>query len=120
MRALITTRVVGVTKVPNNVSRLYAIRDALQSLRVAKLPPKITVRLVRAPQNPADANAIEVHVPPVGMIGWIAREKAAELAPYMDGKKGPYVVTAEIIDIPVQPEHPDNPGAVITVHTDVC
>lgn len=128
-RALITTKVVGVTKVEgNNVARIYRIQDALKQLGDAGHRAVVPVKLVRRPDNEFDKNAIEVHVPPVGHIGWISRMKAADLAPLMDGvpfedDEGVlfrFTVRAEIVHIEVHPEYPENPGVVITVHTDVC
>lgn len=127
-RALITTKVVGVTKVEgNNVARLYRIRDALAQLEGAGHRPAIPAQLVRRPDNQHDPNAIEVHVSPVGMIGWVSAKKAADLAPFMDGAAYEddlgalfhFNVRAEVVHIEIHPEHPENPGAVITIHTDV-
>lgn len=44
--------------------------------------------LVRNPDNPYDANAIEVHTPSGIMVGHINKEIAADLAPILDAEDG--------------------------------
>lgn len=126
-RAPKLTKVVGTTHIDGNVSKLYRIMDAIKELERAGCKPVVPVQLVRRPDNPQDPNAIEVHVRPVGQIGWISRELAAPLSKVLDGTDRPssvdgrqYVITAEVISINKHPDHPDNPGAVIAIHTDVC
>lgn len=126
-RAPKLTKVVGVTHVVGNVEKLYRISDAIEELKRAGCKPVVPVQLVRTPDNPQDPNAIEVWVRPVGQIGWISRELAGPLSRVLDGIDTPdpeegqqYVISAEIITISKHPDHPENPGAVIRLHTDVC
>lgn len=47
-----------------------------------------TLVLQRNPDNPYDANAIEVHTPSGIMLGHVNKEIAADLAPIMDNEDG--------------------------------
>ena len=69
--------------------------------------------LVADPDNPADANAVEVHVPSdVGLVGWLPRNLAARLSPcLLDGEDW----QAAIDHVAVHPDHPDRPGIGIHV-----
>jgi hypothetical protein len=46
--------------------------------------PGAALRLRRDPDNPHDPQAIAVHAPAGGQLGWVPREVAAELAPLLD------------------------------------
>lgn len=75
----------------------------------------LTAILVRNPDNAYDSNAIEVHVPGLGvemaMIGHLTRPIAARIAPEMDaGTRWAAAVESVLID----PAHMDNPG--ISIH----
>ena len=75
----------------------------------------VEVLLYRNPENPYDANAIEVHVPSLGrrsMIGHVPRDLAARLAPSLDrGDKWDVRLGSVLVD----PEHEDNPGALVVM-----
>lgn len=121
------TKVVGTTHVGDNASKLYRISDAIEELKRAGCKPVVPVQLVRTPDNPQDPNAIEVHVRPVGHIGWVSRQLAGPLARVLDGIDRPdpadgqqYVITADVFSIRKHPDHPENPGVLIRIHTDVC
>lgn len=71
---------------------------------------------IRNPDNPHDANAVELHVPGLGeahaMIGHIPANKAARLAPSLDaGDKYRVGIGSVLID----PQHPDRPGISVVV-----
>lgn len=75
----------------------------------------VAVHLYRNPDNPHDANAIEVHVPKLGrrsMIGHVPRDVAARLAPLIDQGE---TWEASLVAVLIEPEHPDRPGALIAV-----
>lgn len=62
--------------------------DGRQSL-IARISPSDPCRLVPEPSNPYDSNAIGVMVAHDGQvwhIGYVPREIAAEIAPYMEGE----------------------------------
>lgn len=78
------------------------------------MPPEpLPAVLVRNPHNQYDENAIEVHVPALGELGFIGhltRPIAARLAPEMDaGAKW----DAEVESVLVDPDHMDRPGISI-------
>eukprot|EP00752_Nemacystus_decipiens_P016654 g14894.t1 len=51
--------------------------------------------LVRAPDNPHDPNAVEVHVPALGrQVGHLSREHAAIVAPLLDADEPPWRIHA--------------------------
>lgn len=79
-------------------------------------PDCVPVLLYRNPENPYDANAIEVHVPMLGrrsMVGHVPRELAAEMAPVMDSGEQ---LDAEVVHVLVEPGHEDNPGILVQVN----
>lgn len=107
--------IVGLTFVPGypeNVYRLEAIVSAqfLKSDRFEPLP----VVLKRNPANEHDPNAVEVHVPAIdSMVGHVPRHVAARLARVLDeGVR----FRAELSDVRLHPEHPENPGLTVTVY----
>lgn len=106
-------KVVGVTFVagyPNNLLLLGEVAAAAE-----QRGERLAVVLVRNPANPHDANAIEVHVPALGdmaMIGHLARDVAARLAPRLDA--GDRYVT-EVSWVRIDPTHLDRPGIDIAI-----
>lgn len=103
--------VVGVSFVDDYPANLLRLRD----LHESRLPnaERFACVLRRNPANQYDPNAVEVHVPILGsMIGHVPKDLAAELAPIMDAG---VPVAAEVVDIRVNPDHPDRPGCSIAV-----
>lgn len=106
-------RVVGVSftaHYPDNLTKLYNLVDGAE-----EIGERLPVVLVRNPENPHDANAVEVHVPALGdmaMIGHVDRENAARLALRMDG--GDRFLCA-VSGVRINPSHPDRPGIDIAV-----
>lgn len=94
--------VVGLSFIPDYPSNILALRDS------AKGAP---VQLVRNPDNPYDKNAIEVRLNGT-MLGHLAKEVAARLAPEMDNGAEWW---ATIYQVRVSPENPNNPGLDILV-----
>lgn len=118
MSAVTTTRtvlvkVVGVTFTRGYPANLLLLRD-IQAEAIDSGEP-LTVVLVRNPQNPHDANAVEVHVPALAdmaMIGHVDRDNAARLAPRMDGGDR---FLAHVAAVRVDPDHTDRPGIDIAI-----
>ena len=88
--------------------------------RFAELDRGHAVKLVRAPDNQYDANAIEVHTPDGIMLGHVNKEVAADLAPILDATEGsvadghePEVERAEVYDL----TNPKKPTLIIEVST---
>jgi hypothetical protein len=48
------------------------------------LAPGVALMLRRDPDNPHDANAVAVDLPPAGQLGWVPRELAAGLSRAID------------------------------------
>lgn len=73
---VLNTKVSGVT---------FEGRQAL----IARISPNDPCRIVPEPENPYDSNALAVHVAHGGEIwhiGFIPREMAARIAPYLEGE----------------------------------
>jgi hypothetical protein len=108
-----SSAVVGVTFVdtyPANLLDLHAVLlDRIGDFGDEPLP----VILVRNPDNEHDPNAIEVHVPAVGMVGHLPAPLAAWFAPALDAGER-WAASVEAIN--VHPSHPDRPGLTIEVH----
>lgn len=73
----------------------------------------LVVVLVRNPDNNFDANAIEVHIPALGEMGFIGhltRPIAARLAPEIDSGTQ---WAAAVVSVLIDPDHMDRPGISI-------
>ena len=100
-------RVKGVSfcdRYPDNLREL----DLIAGLS-AKGPESLQAQLVRASDNPFDTNAIEVHVSPVGNIGFVPGEMAASLAPLIDEGQ---LFECEVW-VRIDKRRPDRPGAEV-------
>lgn len=98
-------RVVGVSFVqPGYPQNLLTLRDLIDANTT---PEPLAAILIRNPDNPHDANAVEVHAPTVGMVGHIPRDVAAQLAPMLDGGVR---VAASVEAVWVKDGHEDRPG----------
>lgn len=105
--------VVGVTFVATYPTNLLLLAE--QAEWAERQGEQLTAILVRNPQNPYDANAIEVHVPALGdmaMIGHLSREIAARLAPRLDAGDR-YEVKVSWVRI--NPDHLDRPGIDLSI-----
>jgi len=101
--------VVGMTFVEGYPSFVHNLRELVDGLTWQDEP--IPVVFVRNPDNEHDPNAVEVHVPALGiMIGHVSRQIAARLAPSLD--EG-VAFTASVEWVRVDPDHPENPGVDI-------
>lgn len=89
--------VVGLSFVPGYPSNILALQD---------ISNNAPVQLVRNPKNPYDSNAVEVRLGGM-MLGHLAKEVAAVIAPNMDDGA---LYEATIYQIRVSPENPHNPG----------
>lgn len=105
--------VVGVSFAPHYPDILHQLQ--MHQLEADALGEPLRAVLVRFPDNPLDANAIEVHVPALGYdgrIGHLPRPLAARLAPELDAD---IQWSAEVHWVRVDPEHPDRPGITINI-----
>jgi len=101
--------VVGMSFVPGYPDFVHTLRELVDGLTWQDEP--IPVVFVRNPDNEHDANAVQVHVPALGiMIGHVSRQIAARLAPSLD--EG-VVFAASVDRVRVDPDHPENPGVDI-------
>lgn len=101
--------VVGVTFVPAYPGNLFELeRVAYLAEAQGERPAAV---FVRRPDNPHDANAIEVHVPSLGesmgFVGHLPRAVAARLAPELDAG-GRW--QAEVVHVLISEAHLDRPG----------
>jgi hypothetical protein len=128
-------KVVGLTFRNRNGAKLYPanvhrIAELLQDAQIENIrqvggwgdlrstdPPKgPKVLLVRQPDNEADPNAIQVHVPALGpkqWVGFIPAPLAARWAKRMDS--GRNVLEAFVSHVPVTPGIEEKPGLEIAV-----
>lgn len=103
-------RVVGMTFVPGYPGNLHQISEVMDR---STTPESLSAVLKRAPDNPYDANAVEVHVPAVGMVGHLSRDDAAMVAPMLDS---PMIrCLASVYGVRIASNNPDNPGIDILV-----
>ena len=105
--------VVGVSFTKHYPTNLHVLQLAANGAEVAGEP--LPALLIRNPENPYDANAIEVHVPALGdmaMIGHLSREIAQRMAPRID-QGDRYQATVHWVRI--NPDHPDRPGIDLRV-----
>lgn len=112
-----TTKVVGVTFTPGYPDNLVAVErawyDRMLTMPDGVDPEPIPVVLVANPDNEVDPNAVEVHVPAVGLVGHLPRHLAARLSPnLLDGE--PWEAGVEVVA--THPDHPDRPGLSVHVH----
>jgi hypothetical protein len=119
------TKVVGVTFVDSYPQGLYRLKEIAEQRWLAGSGPKEDAKwgsieplpavLIREPDNPHDANAIEVHIPSLGrygMIGHLPAVMAARLAPLMDeGTRYQAAITVVLI----HPEHSERPGIEVVI-----
>lgn len=103
-------RVVGVTFAPNYPTSLLRLNDAMNETASPAGPSAL---LVRAPDNPHNSNAIEVHVPALGhYVGHVARDLAKAWAPRLDAGEH---YQASVTGVWTAREHPRRPGVEVTV-----
>lgn len=98
-----TCRVAGLTFRPGYPHTVQAIE------------PDDVLRLERDRDNEFDANAVRVLVPSLGagaFIGFLPRNAAGMVAPKMDDG---VFVEAELVEVVVSPENPNQPGVEIRV-----
>ena len=73
----------------------------------------VPVVLIRNPDNPHDANAIEVHIPSVDtIVGHVPRALAARFAPRLDAGED---WRAWIDEVRIDSRHTDRPGIRVAV-----
>jgi hypothetical protein len=103
--------VVGLTFVQQYPTNLHLLSEIVAALPTEQLP----VVLRRNPDNPHDANAVEVHIPALGdmaFVGHVSREVAARLAPGID--KGQRFL-AHVYWVRIHPDKPEQPGLDIAI-----
>jgi hypothetical protein len=107
-----TIPVVGVTFTPDYPHNLLLLRD-LDEERAGDEP--LPVVLIRNPANEHDPNAVEVHVPALGvqgMIGHLSRENAAKIAPLLDEGA---LFSCYLNWVRVAVDHVERPGVDISI-----
>lgn len=104
-----TIAVVGVTFCPAYPENLYALNDVMSEEGQRDERPTVVLR--RNPDNPYDANAVEVHVPALGgdnsMVGHLPRDLAARLAPELDAGA---IWQGWVTFVLISPENEERPG----------
>lgn len=104
-------RVAGVSFLPNYPDCLHRLRHHVDDAVTAGEP--LPIMLIREPNNEHDSNAIAVHLPMAGhSLGHIPRAIAKRLAVRMDSGE---TYAGELIDVPIDPQHPDRPGLEIAI-----
>lgn len=105
--------VVGITFVPTYPNNLFQLEEA--NFNAEAMGERLTVVIVRNPDNPHDSNACQVHAPALGddgMVGHLPGPVAARLAKELDtGVRW----QGEISSIRVHQDHLDRPGLDITL-----
>jgi hypothetical protein len=112
-----TFKTVGVSFADDYPDNLTRLRESWERhyLTTGEEPEGLAAVLVRRPDNKHDPNAIEVHVPAVGMVGQVPA-KGANLAAKLSAELDAGVRwTAEVEDVLIHPDHPDRPGITVKV-----
>jgi len=114
-----STKAVGLTFVkdddghdlyPDNLHRVDELNTDRNQVEM------MTAVLIRNPDNPHDANAIEVHVPALGdngMIGHLNKNVAKRLAPELDSGEKNWRAGVQSVNIMPGQEH--QPGITIRI-----
>lgn len=109
--SLFDTQVAGVTFAPGYPDTLHSLNAVMFAMQGDEHPVAI---LQRNPDNAYDTNAIEVHVPALGLggfVGHIPAHVAAKLAPLLDEGEN---WAAWVMAVRIAEDHEDRPG--ITIH----
>jgi hypothetical protein len=107
-----TAKVVGVTFVDGYPDNLLDLAEVQRRRERRDIDEPLAAVLIRNPDNQYDANAIEVHAPSAGMLGHLPKEIAARLAPLIDAGETWH---AELGEVRISPEAPDQPGVDVHV-----
>lgn len=118
-------KVVGVTHRPGYPDNLHSIHEEVERRKGESLgwggnspvdEGPISVILIRQPDNEADPNAIQVHVPWLGRreswVGFISADTATRLSPRMDAG---WEYEGRVFSIDITPEIPEKPGITIEI-----
>lgn len=103
--------VVGMTHVPTYPENLFEVERL--SYEADAMGEPLACIIIRKPDNPADANCCETHVPALGdegLVGWLPRPVAAKMARLLDAGE---VWQGEVSHVRIQSEHLDRPGLTI-------
>lgn len=103
-------RVAGVTFIDGYPGNLLRLREPADAAWVAG--ECLAAVLVRNQRNEYDPNAVEIHVPSVGMVGHMPAHLAARAAPHMDSG---VTFAAEVVGVAFDDLHPDKPGLEVRV-----
>lgn len=111
-----TVKVVGLTFVdgyPDNLTALErAWYDRSITAPAGQDPEPLPAVLRPNPENGHDPNAVEVHVPSVGMLGHVPARLAERLSPcLLDGEDW----QASVEEVLVHPDNPDRPGISVLI-----
>ena len=109
-RSAIRFRVAGVSFQPGYPGNLLALQAPAEAALAAG--EGLPVVLQRDPHNAYDRNAVQVHIPAVGMVGHLPARLAERAAPKMDAGQR---FAGEVVGVAVDPLHPDRPGLEVRV-----
>ena len=108
-----TVKVVGLTFVDAYPRNLLSLHEAYH--HVTPGDEGVGCVLKRRPDNTHDANAVEVHVPSLGDLGFVGHLPAgvaARVAPALDD--GVDLLT-HVASVLIDPNYPDRPGVSIQI-----
>lgn len=89
---------------PENLHRLRMLDDERTG------PEPLVALLVRDYEND-DPNAVAVHVPAVGKVGFVPRDRNEPIAVLLDGGRP---IAASVALVRIHPDHPDRPGITVS------
>ena len=74
----------------------------LDSRRTLTVRGNVWLQAVREPKNDNDPNAVALHQPDIGKVGYLAREEARVIAPQIDTKSRSYrvMVGEDVVIVP--------------------
>jgi hypothetical protein len=110
MRTSLHFRAVGVTFMPGYPDTLHRLHELAGDAWARG--ESVSCVLLRDPDNAADPNAVQIHVPAIGRVGMVPAVMAAPLAARMDDG---HMFQAEIVGVAIDPDHPELPGLDVAV-----
>lgn len=105
--------VVGVSFTPHYPENLLSLEEALMMAELKG--ERLACIIVRNPDNPHDSNACEVHVPALGVrgfVGYVTAPLAARLAPTIDAG---VEWSGHVSQLRLDHEHLERPGMQIAL-----
>lgn len=89
-------------------SQIHQLKAANEAAMATQGDEGVIGVLIREPENPYDPNAVQVHVPGIGKVGWVPAKTgdSARISAQLDAGYQVHCAVYARID----PDHPDNPG----------